>query len=105
MNFAIRADPVRRRSARDQHRVEILGGAIGDELFGPHALTVVETALAADALARALVASHDRDDRAGLFQRAARFDQIDLLKPVADQRGDAFSFYCLHTGPVIRAAP
>ena len=88
-----------------EQRVEILGGAIGHELFGRRALTVVESALAANALARPLVDADDRHDRSGLLEGAARFGQLDLFKSVADQSGDALSIYSLHIGPVDSRRP
>jgi hypothetical protein len=53
-------------------------------------------------LQRAFVDTDDRDDGAGLFERAARFGQFGLLEPVADERGDPLSFD-LHKGPAFSA--
>ncbi len=88
-----------------QQRVEIFGRAIGHELFGLLALSVVESSLTADALACPLVEPDDRHDRSGLLERAPRLCQLDLFKSVADQSGDALSFYSLHIGPVDSRRP
>jgi len=105
LDFRIGSDSVGRRSAGDQKRVEIFGGAIGDELFGAKALSVVEAPFAANPLTRPLVETNDGDDRTGLFEGPAGLRHLNFFEPVADKSGDALSFYSLHIGRVIRAGP
>ncbi len=99
MDVAIAANPVRRSAARNQESVKILGRAIGNQLFGADALSVVESALSPNALPGTLVNSDDRYDCAGFLEGAARLHQIDFFESVADERGDSFSVHSLHRNP------
>ena len=105
LHVFVGADVVGRLAAGDQERVEIVGGDVGDELFGLDALTFVEPALAANLLQRAVVDADDRDDGAGFFERAAGLDQLRLLESVTDQRGDALAFDFHRGTGVLTAAP
>jgi hypothetical protein len=103
LNVAIHPNSVGRCAAGNQQRVKIFGGAIGDQLFGTEALSIIEAPLSPNPLPCTLVDADDRDYRTGFFERPARLRQFDLLKPVANQSGNALSFYSLHIGRVIRA--
>ena len=92
LHFAIGADSIGRGPARNQQRVEILGGAIGDDFFSLRRLAVVEASFRADPLARFVVDADDRHDRASLFERTPRLVQFGFFEAVADERGDPFSF-------------
>ena len=83
LDVFVDADVVGRLAARDQDRVEVVGGHVGDQLFGFHALAFVQPALAADLLQRLVVDADDRHDGAGFFQRPARLDQFRFLESVA----------------------
>jgi hypothetical protein len=103
LNFTIHPNSVGRGAAGNQYCVKIFGGAIGDQLFGAEALSIIEASLSPNPLPRALVDADDRDHRTRFFERPAWFRQFDLLKPVANQSGDALPFYSLPIGRVIRA--
>ena len=108
LHLAVRTDVVRRQAAGNQERIEIVGRTIGDQLFGSHLQRrIVEAALPADPLARALRGSDDRHDRTGRLERTARLLELRLFESIADECRDALSlsWSLLHGGEVFAAPP
>ena len=92
LHFFVHAQVIRRHAARDQDRIEVVGGHIRNDLFGFHTLAFVEPLFATDLLERTIVDADDRYDRSGFFKRTLGIQQFRLFKSITDQRGDALSF-------------